>query len=709
MKTYPTESIRNVLLLGHGGSGKTALVEAMAFNAGAIDRMGRIDEGNTLSDFEEEEKRRMFSISSSIVPVEYGGHKINLIDAPGYFDFVGEAAAALRVADAIIIVVDALSGVQVGTEKAIDMLKEADVPAFIVVNKMDRENAKISTVMDNLKEAFGNKIVPFIQPWGEGEDMHGVIDVVDMTGRERKDNRCFDAVVPDDLKQTLEPYREMIMESVAQTSEDLMEKYFDGEELTTDEIHHGLRTGVLEGDLLPVMCTSATQNIGVETVENMIIEYLPAPNEHGNFTGTDPRDSKDIERRCGGSEPFSAQVFKTVIDPFVGKLSVFKVMSGVLEQGMEVIDANSDSKIKTNHIYVLRGDKQIEVDSLLAGDIGAFSKLADVTTGDTLCDPQSPIVYPAINLPKATISMAIDAVDKSNIDKLSTGLHRLREEDPTITVERNPETKQTIISGLGEMQLEIVSNKLKQKFDVDVELSPMKVPYRETIRKAADAEGKHKKQSGGSGQYGHVFVKFEPMPDPNDDFHFVDKVVGGAVPRNFIPAVEKGLQECMKHGVLAGYPVTGVQATLYDGSYHAVDSDEMSFKMAAALAFKKGMAEADPVLLEPIESLKITVPENYMGDIMGDLNKKRGRILGMEPAEGGKQVITAEAPLSELTKYATELRSMTQARGEFEMSFARYEEAPQAVAEKVIAEAKGETADAPKGKEKGGKKDKKRK
>lgn len=709
MKNYPTKNIRNILLLGHGGSGKTTLVEAMAFNAGAIDRMGRIDEGNTLSDFDNEEKRRMFSISSSVIPIEYGGHKLNIIDTPGYFDFVGESAAALEVADAVIIVVDALAGVQVGTEKAIEMLRQADVPAFIVVNKIDRENAKIGKVVEELKASFGNKIVPFIQPWGEGSEMRGIVNIVDMTGRERKDNRCFDAEVPADLIKVLEPYREMIMESVAQTSEDLMEKYFDGEELTTEEIHHGLRQGVLAGDLVPVMSASAVQNIGVETIENMIIDYLPSPDEGDEVGGIDPRDSKEIERSITNDAPFSARVFKTVVDPFVGKLSIFKVMGGTLNSSTEIIDANQDAKVKANHIYVLRGNKQIEVDSLVAGDIGAFSKLTDVKTGDTLCDPADPIVYPPIDFPKPVISMAIDAKDKGSIDKLSTGLHRLIEEDPTITVTRNKETKQTVISGIGEMQLEIISNKLKQKFDVDVELSPMKVPYRETIKKSADAEGKHKKQSGGSGQYGHVFVKFEPMPDPNDDFRFVDKVVGGAVPRNFIPAVEKGLEDCMQHGVLAGYPVTGVQATLYDGSYHPVDSDEMSFKMAAALAYREGMKKANPVILEPIYSLKITVPEEYMGDVMGDLNKKRGRIMGMEPAVGGLQVITAEAPLSELEKYATELRSMTQARGEFEMTFARYEEAPASVSEKVIADAAGGDTEDKGAKKEKGKKDKKKK
>lgn len=688
MKSYPTKNIRNVLLLGHGGSGKTTLTEAMAFNAGVIDRMGRVDDGNTLSDFDAEEKKRMFSISSSIIPIEYGGHKLNIIDSPGYFDFIGDAYAALGVVDAAVVVVDALAGVQVGTEKALEMLDKAGIPAFIVVNKGDRENADFGKVLDQLKDLLGNKIVPFMLPMGEGADMKGVVNIVDMTGRERRDNRCFDTEVPADMVDELEPYRDMIMESVAQTSEDLMDKYFEGEELTSEEIHSGLRQGVVEGDLIPVLATSATQNIGVETLENMIIEYMPSPEDIGKITGVDPRDQKEIERNITDEDPYSAYVFKTIVDPFVGKLSVFKVNSGTIDGSTEIYNASQDIKEKVNHVYVLRGNKTIEVDKLSAGDIGAFPKLTKTVTGDTLCDPAKPIIYPQTEMPKPVISIAIEAKNKKDLDKLATGLHRLAEEDPTMSFTRNPETKQTLLSGLGEMHLDIIANKLKQKFGVEVETEPMLVPYRETIKKTAEAQGRHKKQSGGAGQFGDVWVKFEPGDDMNDDFVFIDKVVGGAVPRNYIPHVEKGLQDAMKVGVLAGYPVTGVKATLYDGSYHPVDSDEMSFKMAASLAYKNGMPKCNPVLLEPIYHLEITIPDEYMGDVMGDMNKKRGRILGMEPIGGGKQVLTAEAPLAELFKYATELRSMTQARGSFTMDFARYEEVPAMIADKVVEQAR---------------------
>jgi elongation factor G len=690
MKIYSTKNIRNIAILGHGGSGKTTLVEAMAFNAGAIDRMGQVTEGNTISDYDQEEKNRSFSISASLVPLEFGGHKINAIDVPGYFDFISDAHSAMKVADAAIIVIDTLSGVEVGTEKAFELVKERNIPAIIVANKMDRENVSFSKLLDELKEYFGNKIVPFELPLGEGENLKGVMNVVDLKGRERKENRCFDVELTEEEKSSIAPYRELVMESVAQTSEALMEKYFEGEELTTAEIHGALRQGVFEGELVPVLCGSASLNIGVETLENMIIEYLPSPNDREGVVGINPATSEEIIRKCSENEPFSAIVFKTIADPYVGKLSLFKVKSGEITSGDAVVNSSNGEKEKVNHIYILRGNKQIEVETLEAGDIGALSKLQHTLTNDTLCSPDSLIVYEKIKFPQPVISMGIEPKSKGDEDKIGTGIHRLTEEDPSLTVTRNKETHQTVISGLGEMHLDVVAHKLHDKFGVEVDLTPLKVPYRETITTKSTAEGKHKKQSGGRGQFGHVWIDFEPLSDQDEKFEFVDKVVGGSVPRNFIPAVEKGLEDCLGKGILAGYPVTGIQATLYDGSFHAVDSDEMSFKMAASAAFKKGMKDAKPVLLEPIYHVDIIVPEQYMGDIMGDLNKKRGRIMGMEPTGRNKQQITAEVPLSEMFKYATELRSMTQARGEFSMSFVRYEEVPQMIAEKVIETANAE-------------------
>ncbi|QSX07913.1 elongation factor G [Alkalibacter rhizosphaerae] len=690
MKTYPTGSIRNVAILGHSGSGKTTLTEAMAFNAGIIDRMGKVEDGSTISDYDNEEIKRMISINATTVPMEYGGHKINVLDVPGYFDFFGEAVSTLRVSDAAVLVLDALSGIEVGTEKDWEMIENENIPAILVINKMDRENVRFEKIMNDLKEKFGNKVVPFELPFGEGLDFNGVINVVDMKGRERRGDRCFDMAVPDELQAELEPYREMIMESVAQTDEDLMEKYFAGEELTNAEIHAGLRKGVLEGELIPVLCSSGSKNIGVETLMSMIIEYFPSPADLLGEPFTRPNGGDSDVRKYDSAAPVALQVFKTIADPYVGRLSLFKVISGTLTTGMELLNTTKNKKEKINHIYLLRGKKQVEVENLQAGDIGALSKLSDTTTGDTLCDPKDPLEFRPLVFPKPVIAMGVEPKSKGDEDKIGNGFARLQEEDQTLHVERNSETKQTLISGLGEMHIEIMCEKLKSKFGIEVMLEEPKIPYRETIKKKATAEGKHKKQSGGRGQFGHVHIDFEPVGDPNVDFEFVDKVVGGAVPRNFIPAVEKGLQDCIKEGVLAKYPVVGLRATLFDGSFHAVDSDEMSFRMAANLAYKKGMKEANPVILEPIYKVEIVVPEDYMGDIMGDLNKKRGRILGMEPMEGGKQKILAEAPFAEMFKYATELRSMTQARGDFSMEFARYEELPGSLAEKVIAKAEEE-------------------
>ncbi len=684
MKTYPTKKIRNVVILGHGGSGKTSIVEAMAYNADLIDRMGRVEDGNTLSDFNQEEVKRGISISTAIIPIEISGHKLNIMDVPGYFDFSGEIFSALSVADSAIIVIDALAGLQVGAQKAWEYVQEKKIPSIIVVNKMDRENVRFDTVMEELKEKLGNNVVPFEMPYGEALDFKGVLNVVDMTGKERSGDKCVDIKLPDELKDLIFPYREMILESVAQSTEELMQKFFDGEEITSEEIHLGLRQGVLEGSLIPVLCTSGTKNIGVETLANMIIEFFASPVDHGKMIGKNVNSGETVERNSLAEEPLSAFVFKTIVDPYVGRLSQFRVMSGTLVPGMDILNVNKRKKERINHIYVLQGKKQIEVQKLEAGDIGAFSKLTETVTGDTLCDGKEPVVYPGIEFPRPVLTMAVEPKTKGDEDKIGTGFQRLQEEDQTIKVVRNNETKQTLISGMGEMHLEVIHDKMQSKFGVEIELKYPQIPYRETIKKKATSEGKHKKQSGGRGQYGHVFVDFEPIGNTDETFVFVDKVVGGSVPRNFIPAVEKGLADCTKEGVLAGFPVVGLKATLFDGSYHAVDSDEMSFKMAASQAYKKGMKNACPVLLEPIYKIEITVPEYYTGDILGDINKKRGHIIGMEPGKEDKQKIIAEVPLSEMSKYATELRSMTQAKGEFSMEYIRYEEVPTAISEKIL-------------------------
>ncbi|KPU26550.1 elongation factor G [Caloranaerobacter sp. TR13] len=689
MNVYGTDKIRNIALLGHGGSGKTTLTEAMLFTTGVIKRIGRVEDGSTVSDFDKEEKDRQISINTSLIPIEWKGHKLNLLDTPGYFDFVGEVKSALAVAGGAVILVDASSGIEVGTEKAWKYIREAKKPAFIFINKMDKENANFDKVINQLREKFGKAVVPFEVPLGEKEDFKGLINIVDMKARkyDEKEIKCFDVDVPDGLEDKIQPLREMLIESVAESDETLLEKYFEGEEFTDEEIHKGLRTGVLNGDLIPVLCGSATKNIGVQTLMDMIWDYLPSPNDVEINTGINPDTGETIERKLDAGEPFSALVFKTIADPYVGKISLFKVLSGEIHKDDEVLNTTQDTKFKMGNIFVLRGKEQIEVNKLVAGDIGAVAKLNNTYTGDTLCSKDSPIKYPGIEFPEPLLFLAVEPKSQGDEDKMGSGLHRLTEEDPTFKVFYNKETKQTLLGGQGDMHLSVIINKLKDKFGVEVELKDPKIPYRETIKGRAEAEGKHKKQTGGHGQYGHVFIRFEPS---QEEFEFNEEIFGGAVPKQYIPAVEKGLKECIESGVLAGYPVVNIKATLYDGSYHTVDSSEMAFKMATAIAFKKGIQAANPVLLEPIMKVEVLVPEEYMGDIMGDLNKRRGRILGMEPQKDGTQLVIAEVPQAEMFKYAIDLKSMTQARASFKMEFARYEEVPPHLSEKIIEEAKAE-------------------
>ncbi|MGI6189722.1 MAG: elongation factor G [Clostridiales bacterium] len=692
MNNFVTQKIRNIGIVGHGGEGKTTLTEAMLFNAKAIDRFGRVEDGTTTTDYDPEEIKRNISISAAIAPLGWNDHKINIIDVPGFFDFVGEMIQSLRVVDGAVIVVGAVSGVSVGTEKAWDFCKEYNVPRMIFINQMDRENVHYEKVLEELEGKYGTAITPLQVPIMSGGRFTGLVDVVNMkawdfTGKEPKE-----IPVPDDLSDSVEEIRTRLIEAAAETSEELMEKYFEGEELTEQEICEALRIGIAEGDVVPVLYGSAVNNAGVELLMNSIADYMPAPSDRPAVPGTNPKTGETGEYKVDPSLPFSAFVFKTVVDPFVGKLSVFKVMTGELSAGMSIYNANKERNEKTGSIYILRGKKQIQVDKLTAGDIGAIAKLQNTVTGDTLCDPASPVMYEGIEFPEPSISMAVAVEKEGEEEKVFGGLNRLMEEDPTFTVQPNVETGQTIISGVGEVHLDVIASRLKNKFGVNAVFTEPKVPYRETIRKSIKAEGRHKKQTGGHGQYGHVWVEFEPLPDPEQQFEFVDKIVGGVVPRQYIPAVEKGLQEALQKGVLAGYPMVGIKATLYDGSYHSVDSSEMAFKVAASLAYRK-LEQANPVLLEPIMKAEVIVPDEYMGDIIGDLNRRRGRILGMTPLGNGLQKVEAEVPQAEMFRYATDLRSMTQARGSFKLTYVRYEEVPGNISAKIVEQAKRENED----------------
>lgn len=686
MKIYSSEQIRNVVLLGHGGSGKTTLVEAMAHVDGIVKRQGKVEEGNTISDFDKEEIKRGFSINTSCIPLEWQDCKMNLLDAPGYFDFVGEAKEATRVADSAVIVVSGRSGVEVGTEKAWEYADEMEIPRVVFVTDMDDDNASYKKSLEQLKESFGKKIAPFQVPIREGEHFVGFVNVVKMEGRKFVKDHTEKCDIPDSVMAEVEEVREMILEAVAESDEELMEKYFEGEEFTLEEIQTAIHNGVIDGSIVPVLCGSGITNTGVTVLMDSIVKYMPAPKEeHTTVHGVDPDSGEEMEVVCDKDHEASALVFKTIIDPFVGKLSLFRVYSGIIKKDSMLLNVNKEKKEKANHIYVLRGREQIEVDEIRAGDIGAFAKMVDVNTGDTLCDPARPVKLDGINFPESLAYRAVVPTKKGEEEKMTSGIHKLMEEDPTINIIMDTENHQELLYGVGGQHLEIVKSKLLEKFKVEIELNRPKIPYRETIKSKGQVRGKHKKQSGGHGQYGDVVMEFEPSGDRETPFVFAEKVVGGAVPRNYFPAVEKGLADSVDRGALAGYKVVGIKATLIDGSYHPVDSSEMAFKMATIQAFKEAMKVCTPIILEPIATVKVTIPDDYMGDIMGDLTKRRGRVMGMTPIRG-KQEVLAEVPMGEMYGYSTDLRSMTQGRGIFTLSFERYDEAPMDVQERVIAE-----------------------
>jgi elongation factor G len=685
LKEYSTDNIRNIALISHGGAGKTTLGDAMLFVSGGNDRFGRTDDGTSVLDFDPEEQRRNTTISTSIAPVEWKGKKLNILDTPGYFDFVGEVRSALRVCDGAIVVVDATGGIEVGTELVWQYANEYEIPRLIVVNKLDRENTDFQTTLDQINEAFGGRATPLYLPVGKQANLKGVVDVVRGVMLTAGPNgKVTEGPVPDDLTGLVADVKEQLKEAACDGDDELMEKYLEEGDLSDDEILRGLRLASSMGRIYLVVPVAAAKLIGIVQLMDAAVDYLPSPKAVPPVKGTVPGQEAEVEREASESAPFSALVFKTTADPYVGKLTLFRVYSGKFASNSTVLNSTRNKVERIGQLYTIKGKTQEPVAVVNAGDIGAVAKLQDTLTGDTLCKQEEPVVFSPIKFPPPIYSVAVRPKTKGDEDKISSGLTRLTEEDPTITVERNAETGETILSGLGEVHVDVTTGKLKRKFGVDVDLTTPTIPYRETIKGSSKAEGRHKKQTGGRGQFGHVWIEFEPT---ESEFEFVDKIFGGAVPRQYIPAVEKGLREAMVEGVLAGYPVTGLKATLYDGSYHPVDSSEMAFKIAASLAFKKGCTEANPILLEPIMRLEVTVPEQFMGDIMGDLNKKRGRIQGME-SRGHFQVIKATAPLAELQKYAIDLRSMTQGRGLFTMEFDHYEEVPGNIAEAIIEEAK---------------------
>ena len=682
---YSIDKIRNVVLLGHGGNGKTTLAESFLYRTGAIDRMGKISEGNTTCDYDPEEIKRNISIQTALAPVEYNGFKINLLDTPGYFDFAGEVQQAVRVADAGIIAVTAKSGVSVGTEKAWKALTLARLPKILYMSKLDEDNADFERSFAGLREALGPTVTPFIIPIMDGEKTVGLCNVIANKSYHMEGDKLVDGPVPEHMKARVAELYDIVVERVAETSEELMEKFFDGVAFTEEEMAEGIKNGILNNIITPVYCGSAYSGLGTEQLLKAITRYFPSPDKTHDEKAINVDGTLETVPYTPDGKP-SVFVFKTAADQY-GRFSFFKVISGTVTPDSALYNTRSEMVEKFGRVYTFKGKKNIEATEVCCGDIGAVAKLIDTKTGDTLSAYKDALSFAGINFDEPCYSQAIAPKTKGNEEKMAMGLAKIIDEDPTIKLENNTETKQMVISGAGDIHLDVVCSKLKTKFGVEVELTDAKVPYREKIRKKVSVEGKHKKQSGGHGQYGHVKMDFEPNYD-GDEIIFEEKIFGGSVPKNYHPAVEKGIREAAEHGILAGYPMVGLKATLTDGSYHDVDSNELSFKMAARLAYKAGIALANPAILEPIGSLKVTVPDANMGDIIGDLNKRRGRVLGMNPLDGGRQVIEAEVPMAEVSRYAIDLRSMTQGRGSFVLKFERYEEAPPNVQVKVIADAK---------------------
>jgi elongation factor G len=676
LKVYESSRIRNIAVIGHGSAGKTSLAEAMLFNAGHINRLGKVDDGTATTDYFPEEIKRKISVSTSLAPCEWKDCKINIMDTPGYADFFSEVKGALRVADSVLLVLCAVSGVEVQTEIGWRETEKTNLPKIALINKMDRENANFDRVLQQMKDVFKKNIVPIQLPIGSVENFSGIVDILKMKAYKyaSSSGEYQEEEIPDEMKAAAESAREELIEAAAEGDDELLMKYLDGEELSEEEIDTGLKNAFKANSFVPVLCASALNNIGIGPILDFIADIVPSP--------------IDVTEKPMEEEPQSALVFKTLADPYVGKLNFFRVYGGSLKSDSVMYNANKEKEEKIGQVFTMRGKNQETLSEVKAGDIAVLAKLQETETGDTLCSKNNPLKLEGVEFPKPMLSIAIEPKSKGDEDKLGGAIGKLTEADPTLLIEKNTETKETILTGTGETHLDIVLERLQQKFGVDVTSKTPSIPYREAIKGTVQQEGKYKKQTGGRGQFGHVWLTLEPNSD--DEFVFEEKVFGGAVPRQYFPAVEKGLREAITEGVLAGYPVIGLKATLYDGSYHPVDSSEMAFKIAASMAFKKGMEKADPVLLEPIMNMEILVPEQFMGDIMGDLNGKRGKILGMEPQNDGMQLIRAQAPLSEVQDYPIALKSITQGRGSFNMEFASYEEAPARIAEEIIEKYKAE-------------------
>ena len=690
MEKVSTKSIRNVVLLGHSGGGKTSLVESMLYISRLTDRLGNTADGNTVCDYDPEEIKRGYSISSAMAPMLWNGTKINILDAPGFFDFEGEALQCVRAADAAIIVVDGKAGIEVGTESGWNMATQAGIPKAFFINRFDDGEARFYKVFGQIRDKYGVTVCPIQIPIIDGDTVIGFANLIDMKVYtfEKSTGEYSSSSIPEKFKDVCDEYHNMLLEAIAQTSDVLMDKFFAEEPISREESLEAIHEGIIKGEIVPVFCGAAIKNWGIKTLLDTVAQSFPRPTARGFEKSIDAEGNIKDEAIEIDSNDTSIFVFKTVADPFVGKMSFFKVMKGTLKKDQVLRKTINGTTEKMNKIFMMRGKKQIDMDEFACGDIGVTAKLSNTNTNDTLTTLSANVKYAPVVFPKPYMSMALSPVSKGDEDRISGGISRILEEDMTVKYENNSETKQLVISGLGDIHLDIIVSKLKNRFGANVTLSKPRIAYRETIKGKIDVEGKHKKQSGGSGQYGHVKITFSPGTE--DGLTFTESVFGGAVPKNFFPAVEQGIKDCMAKGVLAGYPVVNLAANLYDGSYHDVDSNEISFKLAAGIAYREGLPKANPVLLEPVGTLKVYIPENYVGDVMGDLPKRRGRVMGIEPLEDGlgTQVVIAEAPSAEMSDYVINLRAMTQGRGKFDFEFVRYEEVPSNIAEKIIAESK---------------------